>query len=75
MSTVAIIGLVVGLLIIYLLLGGVFQLTMKEFTTIIDADDYALSIFAFWPIVILIVGIGEICRMCKEIFGKKKEKL
>ena len=61
--------------IVYLLIGGVFYVVMDEYTTIIDADDYALSIYAFWPIIIILVGIGEIYLMCKEIFGKKKEKL
>ena len=58
----------------YFLIGAWIEYIMEEYTTIIDSDDYALSISVFWPIVVLIVGIGEICRMCKEIFGKKKEK-
>ena len=73
MSTVVMIALF--LVAMYFLIGAWIDYIIEEYTTIIDADDYALSIYVFWPIVVLIVGIGEICRMCKEIFGKKKEKL
>lgn len=74
MSIVAMIFLFLAGLTMYFLIGAWIEYIMGEYTTIIDADDYALSISVFWPIVILIVGIGEIYRMCKEIFGKKKEK-